>query len=149
MRIPFEIKYRPQIESGEYKVETRDGRPVRIICWDCINKHYPIIALALYGGEEISYDYTNNGHYYPDDEKSEYDLFIVTPEPELSEFEKAVGDIVKEAVEKEVGDNAAIWAIGRGHTEKLLALAREELMEELELDGKSLRSWVAAIAAPP
>ena len=33
-KIPFDIKYRPQIESGEYKVETRDGKPVRIICWD-------------------------------------------------------------------------------------------------------------------
>lgn len=29
MKIPFDIKYRPQIESGEYKVETKDERWLR------------------------------------------------------------------------------------------------------------------------
>lgn len=27
-KIPFDIKYRPQIESREYKVETNDHHPV-------------------------------------------------------------------------------------------------------------------------
>ena len=52
-KIPFNVKFKPQIESGEYKVETRDGRPVRIICWD--KKEYdgqrerqtPIVYLLL------------------------------------------------------------------------------------------------------
>jgi gas vesicle protein len=213
MKKQFDIKYRPQIESGEYKVETRDGRPVRIVCWDRIAKEDTDDDLNLCvlvpedGGEAVYYYHQSGKKYVPD---KAYDLFIITPEPELSEFEKklsdvvgyaislsvvepqkptsafvkeyaaelialareqfikdgyviekkafhdavkkvspevmkavsenvdkankeltefekVLGDIVKEAVEKEVGDNSAIWAICRGHAEKLLALAREEL----------------------
>lgn len=30
-KIPFDVKYRPQIESGEYRIETKDGRLVEIV----------------------------------------------------------------------------------------------------------------------
>lgn len=41
-RIPFDIKYRPEIESGKYKVETEDGRAVRIVCFDAPQETNPI-----------------------------------------------------------------------------------------------------------
>ena len=47
MRKQFDIKYRPQIESGEYKVfaHEHEEQEVRIVCWD--NKgEYPIVALG-------------------------------------------------------------------------------------------------------
>ena len=48
LKFAFNITYRPQIESGEYKVETRDGRPARVICWDSpIDKDRPIIAIVF------------------------------------------------------------------------------------------------------
>lgn len=33
MKIPFDVKFRPQIDSGEYKVETEEGSPARMLCW--------------------------------------------------------------------------------------------------------------------
>lgn len=41
-KISFDIKYRPQIESGEYRVENMAGFPVTILDW-CYNG-YQIIA---------------------------------------------------------------------------------------------------------
>lgn len=91
MKIPFDIKYRPQIESGEYKVETRDGRRVKIIYWD-LNCTSPIVAVMdvhidLPG--EIVDIFSVSGMAF-DDSESPSDLFIVTPEPELTEFEKGI-----------------------------------------------------------
>ena len=43
-KIPFNIKYRPQIESGEMKVVTRRGEPVEIVYWDAVGKN-PIVAI--------------------------------------------------------------------------------------------------------
>lgn len=73
MKIPFDIKYRPQIESGEYKVETRDGlHSVRIICWDAAGsqRDNDIIGLekGTLGAENIQrYDVT--GHLIADSSK--------------------------------------------------------------------------------
>ena len=42
--IPFNIKYRPQIESGEYKVVTRENCPVEIKIWD-LKGDFPIVGV--------------------------------------------------------------------------------------------------------
>lgn len=87
-KIPFSIDYRPQIESGEYKVVTCDGHPARIICWDSpIDKDRPIIAIVF--DDQIE-QYKADGRYDNDYDKSNYDLFIITQEPELTEFEKGI-----------------------------------------------------------
>lgn len=94
MKIPFDIKYRPQIESGEYKVETRNGSPVRIICWDAKGCR-PIIALIhseTDAEEEVTLQLCTNGKFSPDGAGTVYDLFIVTPEPELTDFEQEVSE---------------------------------------------------------
>ena len=44
MKIPFDIKYRPQIESGKYAVFTDCGEPVEIVKWDC-KGNCPILAV--------------------------------------------------------------------------------------------------------
>lgn len=61
-KIPFSIDYRPQIESGEYKVETRDDRPVRIICWDASYEDLPIVGLI--GGRERPDIFTREGSFF-------------------------------------------------------------------------------------
>lgn len=43
-KIPFNIKYRPQIESGEYKVVTREDRPVEIRIWD-LKGDFPVVGV--------------------------------------------------------------------------------------------------------
>lgn len=57
IRVPFNMKYRPQLESGEYTLSTRDGRSARIVCWDAKNygREDDIIAMVgtSLGGEAI------------------------------------------------------------------------------------------------
>ena len=90
-KIPFNIKYRPEIESGKYKVVTRDNTPVRIICWDSKSEQ-PVIGLVWdkEASMEIVELFSDNGHYWRDNKESDYDLFILTDEPELTDFERAV-----------------------------------------------------------
>ena len=76
-KIPFDIKWKPQIESGEYKVETDCKEPVTIIKWDLKNDNGNILCYYFDGKEDIPY--VTEGK----------DLFIITPEEELSEFEGA------------------------------------------------------------
>lgn len=92
MRKQFDIKYRPQIESGEYKVVTRDNATVRIICWDA-NAEQPIVGLVYDSDEkcETIGKFCDNGRYWIlGGRTSPFDLFIITQEPELTEFEKGI-----------------------------------------------------------
>lgn len=64
VRIPFDVELAKKITSGEVegKVVTRDGRSVRIICWDRKGVN-PIVALIeQQNGEEVSY-YPKNGSW--------------------------------------------------------------------------------------
>jgi hypothetical protein len=86
--VPFEIKYRPEIESGKYKVITNgDHKPVRIICWDRAVFAKPDEPTIMYlvdmgNGEEVCFNYSRE-----DCAKS---LLIVTDVPKYTEFEAAV-----------------------------------------------------------
>lgn len=88
MKIPFDIKFRPQIESGEYEVVTRSGKPARIVCWDMNDDVYPIVALVSDDSfRERANSYTILGCYIFDVD-SNSDLFLITPdESEESESE--------------------------------------------------------------
>lgn len=128
MRIPFDIKYRDKIESGEYKVETRDGRPARIICWDA-NCDAPILALVVGfpGNKTDTREYIlscfEKGNYYTTKE-SENDLFLVTPEPEMNEWEQAIAKYRPPTDSKETIQRIAA---------ELLALAKQQLLQSGEL----------------
>ena len=85
-KIPFDIKFRSQIESGEYKVETRDGRPARIVYWDYRHSDYALVVILSSGNVDSCGVYTIDGKFYYNTE-NEKDLIIITPEPELKESE--------------------------------------------------------------
>ena len=109
MRIPFDIKFRPQIESGEYKVIDRFGYVLTLK--DIIND-------AWY----FSLRYPNTDH----ETERIYDhpenhLFIVTPEPEMSEFEQEVYKMTTNKVQFKEEAN------------KLLDLAKQQLLQSGEL----------------
>ena len=128
-KIPFDIKYRNKIESGEYKVVTEDDEPARIICWDSpINKDRPIIAIVF--DDQIE-QYKADGHYDNDYETCNYDLFIVTPEPELSEFEKECMKLYNEGRNDGLsGDKLSNESLKESASE-LLAIARKEILKDL------------------
>lgn len=70
MIIPFNIKYRPQIESGEYKVRTASGKPARIVCWDMRTAFdNPILALISDSRDREYYcNYREDGQYIGNNE---------------------------------------------------------------------------------
>jgi hypothetical protein len=94
MKFPFDIKYRPQIESGEYKVVTGDDRPVRIISWDkkVYGDRYEIVALVptSQGDTETVQLYCPDGALLASYLNEKFKLFIITPDPELTEFETGI-----------------------------------------------------------
>jgi hypothetical protein len=126
MKVPFDIKYKPQIESGEYKVVTGDDRLVRIISWDkrIYGGRYEIVALVPtpQGDTETVQLYSTEGILIASPYNEKFKLFIVTPEPELSEFEKAIETICTNlASDIDKVDNVKKIAA------ELLELAKKEL----------------------
>lgn len=84
--LQFDIKYRHQIESGECRVVTREGRPVEIKIWD-LRGEFPVVG--VYFDENNNRDtvvqVTAEGKcsIKPDDEYCD-DLFILTTDNPLS-----------------------------------------------------------------
>ena len=147
MKIPFNIKYRPQIESGEFKVETRDGKPARIICWDrfAIEPYDKcnIVVLVTFGNNsESAYYYYQDGHLWDksnDEGDSNLDLFIITPEPELTEFEQELVNFFNERnailPDKDgVYNKHDCYEFLHKSANKLLAIARKEFQPEIDAE---------------
>lgn len=70
---PFDL----ELAKAGAKVQTRDGRDVKIIYSDAKNKEYPLVALIDNNGIESAHMFTTNGKY----SNSEYienpsDLFM-------------------------------------------------------------------------
>lgn len=128
-KIPFDIKYRPQIEAGEYKVETRSGNTARVVCWDRVG----IQLVVLIGKDEDVLTYNLDGTTGQQMQLPS-DLFIVTPEEELTEFEKKLWEVLKSEgspigpIEKFTDADKDVF---HSYAAKLLAIARKELEPEI------------------
>ena len=103
--IPFDVERAKRISNGEEegKIVTRDGKEVRIICFDLKNDKYPIIGLVKEGDKEAPETFKKNGIYAPDEKECEYDLFLSVPE--WTTFKD--GDIVTMGWED--GDHYCKW----------------------------------------
>jgi len=125
MRKKFDIKYRPQIESGEYKVETEDGNPVVVMDWDW--NHYGKHSIAV----KVTCEEKNLGYLYSDngDPVTLFapDLFIVTPEPELTEFEKAFDNLAELYYSDKNPDDVACC---KEYAAELLEIGRKEIIKQ-------------------
>ena len=130
MRIPFDITKRTQIESGEFKVETRSGKTARVVCWDRGGTR----LVVLVGKDEDVLTYNPNGttgQQMP----LPSDLFLVTPEPELSEFEKKLSDVFGYAISMSVSDpKKPTDEFVREYAPQLLSLARKQLQPEIDTE---------------
>lgn len=62
-KAPFDISMAKKLQNGEVegRIVTRDGRRVRIVCFDRKDLFFPIIGLIDNGGSEIYNVYPNNG----------------------------------------------------------------------------------------
>lgn len=128
-KIPFDIKYRPQIESGKYKVFAyeHEKQEARIVCWD--NKgEYPIVALI--DNEPEKFD--KYGRVPGGNRGEEFSLFIVTPE-ELTEFERTLKSGTNIYVEQ--GRRMEDWD-AKADAKDLMEIARKELQREIDAEKK-------------
>lgn len=87
--IPFDIKHKYLIESGEYMVVTdRNRTPIHILTWDGPNKDYPIIGVDDKG---LASNYSETGMDIDEECES---LIIVDMLRDLTEVEKVLKDFV-------------------------------------------------------
>lgn len=129
MKIPFDITKRPQIESGEYKVETRNGRPARILCWDKVDEYGQyIVALVQYTPEHENMISVCEDGIYKGTYGHGYDLFIITPEPELTNWEKFISGCLQK---HGLLDCGAADRIAKECSAELLDLAKKEALKDL------------------
>lgn len=147
MKKPFNIGYRPKIESGEYKTVTRDGRAVRIVCWDmkapatligCVERNEQ-------GDEEHLLWYKDginkrDANYKPIASKN--DLFVVSDEPDLSKMEEEIALAISD-YELNKEDCFTEIDSARKHGIRILNAAREQIAadinpEQMAMDCQSL-----------
>lgn len=79
-QIPFTVENAKKIQNGEIKgkIETREGNPARIICFDRISGEYPLVALERREDEteEVYNSFTKKGRYYARGSKDNRDLLL-------------------------------------------------------------------------
>lgn len=123
MKIPFTLD--AWLADKSQKVETRSGKNVRIICWDKIG--VPIVALVGDADDIVTY---NRDGTTGQQMQLPSDLFIIIPEPELSEFEDRLRIICENAVEEaHLFPHRTSEDFAKKHSAELLDLARKEIMD--------------------
>lgn len=117
------------LEDKSRKIVTRDGKQVRIICYDVKqgkqdedDYNVPIIALVDRGEEfgEMCLFYSEDGRFLrnPSHTLNNFDLFFADEEEKLTDFEKAV--------EKTMPYKIPIYML-KSTSQQLLELARKEI----------------------
>lgn len=68
------------LAKAGHPVQTRSGKPARIICFDRIDNNYPIIALVKNDDikEEMCNSYTKEGRRYTYRDDDPEDLFMIS-----------------------------------------------------------------------
>lgn len=111
------------------KVVTRDGRPVRIICWDAPTKN-PIYGFVE--GDDGITSWQKDGRFSNLIDNVDLFFFFADEEEELTEFEKELYtsymciDVVRQNYNKEEVES---WV--KTDAPNLLELARNELLKDL------------------
>ena len=129
-KIPFNMKYRPQIESGEYLLIDTLDRPIRIVEWPEQRKDGKIVYEATTtGGWLVKGLVGTDGKIANEDTGTVVrELIIVTPDiVGLTDFEKAV----REALSLEV--HASEEDTIKEQAKHLLALAYAEFTKEMPM----------------
>lgn len=128
MKIPFDIKYKQDILDGKVKVVTRDNASVEIIRWDAKNEKYPLIGIVNCEDNEQPNSWTLEGATVFGGWGNGQDLFLLTQDHELTEFEKC---FIKEIAEV----HGAVVPVDMEEVKKscgkLLEIAKKGLMEDL------------------
>ena len=116
-------------EHPDWKVVTRDGKPARIICTDKYSKGNDSIVALIHDGErEFTNTYNPAGRCCINNHDDDLDLFLVTSEPELTDFEREVAEMLFYKQDENSWPDCVL--VGKEWAKKLLDLARKELETE-------------------
>lgn len=132
-KIAFDIKYRPEIDAGKYKVKVEEHE-ARIVCWD-YNGDNLIVCVKIDGVEQgLLYD--TAGRHMSKLPEHEPDLELYTDEPEeLTEFEKRLAEILDYAMANPVDTSPQIAEQAKKLSPELLGIAYYQFEEKREKDG--------------
>ena len=121
-KIPFQLE--TWLKDKSQKVETGVGEPVRILCTNAAGL-LSIIGNVGENSENLQ-RWTEKGQYHVGINTPDKDLFIITPEEELTPFEDALQKKIAFVTNTIVDDDSIReWAA------ELLSLAEKELEEEI------------------
>lgn len=106
---PFDLK---EAKQGA-PVCTRDGREVRIICWDK-EGDFPIVGLVKFPKEERMYEYSVQGKSHLTKGENWMDLVMKDPEPTLSDYTtiKTYEDACKALGQSEINEANMLFLNG-------------------------------------
>ena len=137
-KIAFDIKYRAQIESGEYRVVTREDRPVEIKIWD-LKGDFPVVGVYYdeKNNRDTAVQVTVDGRcsIKPDNDYSDDFFILIKEQSPLPEFVEDVIDIINRLSTMGMTKEA-----GRKVGERILDKARKQLKKELPRWKKTPRS---------
>ena len=139
MKIPFDPTYIPQILDGKVKLETKNGFPVKVLCWDAksAGREDDIIALVMNsdGTTENVWRYYNNGTLISDSSrKGDKDLYMILPDSPLKPLE----DVMREyATRLNDQDGLSEDEITYEMAKKIMAIARG-------IAAQRLPTWIKA-----
>lgn len=130
MRVPFDIKYKDNILSGRAKVETKNGQEVTILCFNAqsTDRHDDIIGLVTCsdGVTQNVQRYYSNGHLIADSSRrGDKDLYVVFPDPPLTDFEKELVNYANEYLNN--SEDVTLNEQTRKYSKNLLNLAIKEM----------------------
>ena len=141
--VEFNIKLRNQIQSeenhyqGRYKVQTRDGKPVRILCWDRIDKRnkqpYPIVGLRTIDDTEFVTTWTKDGKFTPVEFRINDLVLVDTLEPKFK-----VGDWIADDNGNSyhiLSDSYNIFTLGDGYLVEIYS-SKEQAFISFEDENK-------------
>lgn len=138
------------LEDKSRKIVTRDGKQVRIICYDVKQGkddcYVPIIALVDKGEEigEMSYYYSEDGSFLRNPNQTHnLDLFFADEEEELTELQKTLEEdcdyYVKLYNDGNTREELREWIKCWCH--RIIDLARKEIEKENPYSGNQKQEW--------
>lgn len=121
MKIPFTLD--AWLKDKSQKIETRNGRPVHYIGLD--RAGWQVFEVFRKNGTS-EYRTYHDSYLYSGPRESTFDLFIVTPEEELTEFETALMEFVNAREPK----NPMTLEGAKNNGSILLNIAREQFIKD-------------------
>lgn len=115
------------LQNKSRKVVTRDGRSVRIVCWDKLGD-YPIIGCIKYSDDYEDFEtYNIDGSKYSFNREDHNDLFFADEEESMNEFEARIYNLINFSDP----DNYPSIKEVKEEAEILLDLAKEKILKDL------------------